>query len=818
MNADKNAKNVVKIVCNPYIQKIEYYRWDLENNNWTGFSCESPFSTREFTEAVLWNKAYEIIDNMNTYYNTGNVGLDIIFEGTSDDFNFLNNVIDRYWINSNITIIKSNIYLRSAEEVKKKIEDIFNDMKTIFNKYPDNDISKLINQYTETVTTTIPICVMGLYSAGKSAFINSLIGVELLPSASDPTTAKTYKISSGEERQIKFYFLDDKIEKRQIVLSFNGEKYHVTESAELEIVKRLESIQKYNTIEERMYHALKIINSYDTKNEIHISNLIEVTLPIQSYVLPFDKFNFVFYDTPGSNSASNVDHIEILKEAMQGQTNGLPIFVTTPDGMDSNDVSNLIETLDKLGGTLDRRNLIVVSNKSDEKGKETFEKKKDNYSKLKISTLNPAGVYFVSSVNGLGFKKILSGNTKEVEIEDEYTGEPRIVSVPNFIDGDYSVVYENSSKIFKRKKEPIKLYEYNIAPKLQYDTYCELTVAEEKNPYRNSGLHSIEYSISEFAIKYALYNKCTNASHYLKNALNKLGIILSESENEQEEILKKLNEDLTMQEKELYTSLKEKCEENKSESSTNFSNEVLFFLKENINSVEETIGDKLYNIYQSSLYGEHTRGIWKWKKTYYYISDDIFIEKTKELLEKKIQEYWKMQKRASQIFWEKRLDMLKEDLVKIILNSKAITDKQKDIIKEKIIEIAKSFKYTPSLEVDMDMIFKPKTFRKNIVHYQNEEAVCMFIEEYEKGTSIANEQVISQSTRSFDTIIKDIKIQFNILIHKHNPKVIKLNAKLEECKNVQKIMRIQKERIGHSLNEINEQTKHIISRNNGGVL
>ena len=54
-------------------------------------------------------------------------------------------------------------------------------------------IGCLKSKFSEGV---IPICVFGNYSAGKSTFINALIGREVLPSGGDPVTAKIYKIKT----------------------------------------------------------------------------------------------------------------------------------------------------------------------------------------------------------------------------------------------------------------------------------------------------------------------------------------------------------------------------------------------------------------------------------------------------------------------------------------------------------------------------------------------------------------------------------------------------------------------------------------------
>lgn len=44
----------------------------------------------------------------------------------------------------------------------------------------------------------VPICVLGNYSAGKSTFINALIGSEILPNGIEPITAKIYKIARSK--------------------------------------------------------------------------------------------------------------------------------------------------------------------------------------------------------------------------------------------------------------------------------------------------------------------------------------------------------------------------------------------------------------------------------------------------------------------------------------------------------------------------------------------------------------------------------------------------------------------------------------------
>ena len=55
-------------------------------------------------------------------------------------------------------------------------------------------IGDTIEEYKEVTRNEVPICIMGNYSVGKSAFINALLGDEILPSKVNASTAKNTKI------------------------------------------------------------------------------------------------------------------------------------------------------------------------------------------------------------------------------------------------------------------------------------------------------------------------------------------------------------------------------------------------------------------------------------------------------------------------------------------------------------------------------------------------------------------------------------------------------------------------------------------------
>lgn len=102
----------------------------------------------------------------------------------------------------------------------------------------DFSVKRGLNKVSQALDDVIPLCVFGNYSAGKSTFINALIGVELLPSGGDPVTAKIYEIRNSEffdQAKISFEFHGERIE-----ISIEGKEFRVLKGdSETDIVKSI---------------------------------------------------------------------------------------------------------------------------------------------------------------------------------------------------------------------------------------------------------------------------------------------------------------------------------------------------------------------------------------------------------------------------------------------------------------------------------------------------------------------------------------------------------------------------------------------------
>ena len=527
------SANKMRIICDPFKKEILYHWYDFNTGTYVNLDSKySKLASDKFIHTTIQNRAHEILEQINDEYNGGNVGLEIAFIGSEDDYSTFCDVIANYYDKVNISCIRDSYYYNTANFVLPKIEEKFSQIETTLDEYKEGEIANLVSRYKETVKPSISLCMMGLYSAGKSAFINSIIGSEILPSASDPTTAKVFKIYCAEKNEIRFWF-DDK----ECILTFQGATYKSNCNFEVEIIKKLQGLldeEPHNEIS-HMNRALKILNDY-INDEHTVGDLIEIYIPFTQTALPVKEFKFIIYDTPGSNSAHNRKHFEILKDSLDSQTNALPIFLTTPDTMDAEDNDKILKLIEDTGTSLDTTNTIVIVNKADDKGEKSLKEKQKKHENLRITKWKSTRIFFVSSVMAIASKKNNPDNINE------------------WIDEDMYELYHDRG--YRYTSDERKLFEFNIVDKSKADDGGYRSSDKAAHLYKNSGLESVEKEIVEYARRYALYNKCQQASDYLQKAIDlcvetvhKIGIELGKKyeltqrhyNSEQEKLFNQLN-------------------------------------------------------------------------------------------------------------------------------------------------------------------------------------------------------------------------------------------------------------------------------------
>lgn len=770
----------MRIICDPYKKEIEYQWYDSNVEDYVEFDPEySKLMQEEYTNATIQSRAYEIIDIINRECNVGNTGLEIRFIGTEDDYENLKHVIDTYYDKLNIICSKGEYYYDSAVRVMPKIKAKFSEIQNTINQYTEDEITKLIQKYSDTIKPSISLCVMGLYSSGKSALINSIIGAEILPSASDPTTAKVCKITCGKKYAIKFLF-----DSKECKLSFEGNTYKPNSNFDKEIIKKLQKIVESNTIHNEIFHmnrALDIINNYNSEKH-GIGDIIEVEVPFNNTKLPVNEFDFVIYDTPGSNSDNNVRHFEVLRDSLDEQTNALPVFVTTPDTMDVEDNDKILKLIENTGTALDKKNALIVVNKADEKGPKTLSEKKEKCKNLKITKWKSTQIFFVSSVIGIASKKC--------DPQDER----------QWLDEDMYEIYDDKNA--KYSSDERKLFEFNILDKSKVTGNAEyLNNTLSEHLYKNSGLEAVEKEIMQYAEKYALYNKCQQASVYLQKAIDLCYQNVQEVEIELQRTLSKAQEKFDSKETLLCKKLNEnqnKISEYNQEFQTEMNKCLEKFIKENALIADDSKSQKelkkLFDEKWKSLNKEGKKIIknpeWAWREFQNWLDQNynIVIDKFCESANEKID-----------VFWDKKAEEFKKQCQRIIHDSKDLTQEQKGILES--ITLSKSNMVKQHIRFDLDdkdgkkkIVKKWRIFKNIKITVNMNNCVNEFIKTFndtvrEKSTKAENQNKKSfkEWTTSLITRLKSELCTFNSNLDDLNKKIEELNdaiCKKEECKEL----------------------------------
>lgn len=447
----------------------------------------------------------KIVDAIIEEYGVEGQTIQVIFEGSADEFKELEAACEYGDCKGHITAQRAEIGLENARDILPEVKKLFQEMDTLIKQSVSDEgkIQRDLTRFTDASSDVVPVCVLGNYSAGKSTFINALIGSEILPSGIEPITAKIYKIfrSKYPDRAfVKFQYNDSAV---SVLFTdtdtiFDGDISNALSTA---LKAGLEEAGK-SSIVYRVNRALSIINSFEKDDEESlISDLIEVEIPFSKGVLAQSQHPFVLFDTPGSNSASNAKHLKVLKEAMANMTNGLPIFLSTPDALDSTDNENLYHIIRDME-ELDSRFTMIVVNKADGSGLQRrdstdFEENRI-LSQAVPRNLYSGGLFYVSSILDLGSKN----NGK-------------------FLDEFYAETYDDQVYKYNNPGERRykKLYCYNIMPAQLKQRSDDAAAAQQDLVYANSGLFSIEREIENFAGKYSSYNKCFQSQMFLKNVL-----------------------------------------------------------------------------------------------------------------------------------------------------------------------------------------------------------------------------------------------------------------------------------------------------------
>ena len=505
-----------EISYNPYNNKMHFrvaIPIDEENvSDWNDLLPESSFIEFQNRDCVFENCIVKILELINNYINTTEY-LEIVFKGTSEDFEALQNAVyaSRNIRSKKITCTHSEIML-SSNTALERLKRSFSKVENEFDEYlksdePDKkDIGDAVDEYLETVKSEIPICVIGPNGVGKSTLINSLIGREILPSQSNSTTSINVVVHNDKDFKIEFIYHKDPY---KIMLS--GKDYCINEPAspDAKLISLLFSNFECTNEQEIMHHVLDVINNAADINLIEeLNNVVSVYLPFNSSGSASNDYSFCFIDSPVSINDDDEDPQISLDKLVVNQNNSLAVVVSTMDSFADDESFDLKKLIDKLGDGFPKPNSIIVISKSDTLSTLCMKDEIPDY--VREGVANPT-VLYISPVVALGVKMDESNE---------------------WIDKKQRTLFEEGVSNLLKNNPPV----FNMSPA---GRKISPSGKERREKLLNaSGITSLEQELNYFAKRYADYKKCTSGRRLLVEALDKLIVELKVSKNQAEHELK----------------------------------------------------------------------------------------------------------------------------------------------------------------------------------------------------------------------------------------------------------------------------------------
>lgn len=392
---------------------------------------------------------------------------------------------------------------KSAENFARQIDEEIRNIREKIDSLSDNNVS---------------LCFTGVYSSGKSALINSILGYRILPENITSETAKMFQISSPKEgEQVRICFnitsIYTELEWNEIQNCFEFIKGPSENPIREDIQITMNGVNK-----SKQYEQIKeILNKLNTCQEVGSSIQIKFPVPLHS-----KNVQFTIYDTPGTDSNYSA-HQQVLTDALEEQRQSILIFVAKPDGLEGSGNNALLNYLkdaeEKSSKTsIDIGRSLFVINKADSLlssarktlQKEEIKNKDDDDFSIKLADKK---LFFTSASYAYLAKAVKNGIATQ---EEQAT----------FTAGMALMAKEECPMAFCYRQDRCATSEVATNRMLQL---CERALEDAKKANDDSeilviasGLYALEREILEYGEKYASAVKAFAIIDSIDKALSKL--------------------------------------------------------------------------------------------------------------------------------------------------------------------------------------------------------------------------------------------------------------------------------------------------------
>lgn len=726
---------------------------------------------------------------------------ELVFKGTKLDYEDFRKMVDNYneYKNEKVLRLTEFVELPDVETIYTDIKNVANETVKVFdNELISNNTKReyqkrkkgLEEKVIEIEKNNVNLCIVGTYSAGKSTFINAIIGKKILPESINAETAKMYKISNSKCPSINFKIKRDRGDAGKIASIVWQEELHnyqFTAAIDNDGIKgkidkvisecadEMEHVQLHNIL--KAINDLPNGSNGDEKN--YVDGMIEVNYPIP---LCHD-INYTFYDTPGTDSNSR-EHLQILKGALAKQTNSILIVLYSPLTIQGRGNSILYELMmnsqnpdyENNSVTIDLSRSLHIINQVDRHSKKEL---RDMQTKLIPVSKNRADeidetetevyeydlqkkrLFFVSSKAAYCAKAAI----KKICDEDD----------KEFLDEDMDKVISKKYYMYDKLSEAeIETKNLIADSDNEFSREDSLKSDDEKNLYKlyvSSGMYAVEQEIQKYAKKYALAVKAKSLYDAIKNIIEGVQVEYEAIESQKRKKKSELEDNIKIMRGDMVKDIKSVFEAFES-----------YLTKENMERQVPELEDIQTKV--SEYTGSAEKIVKKMRKIAF--KKEKFIEKNKLVSDKlnayaqDLDEYYKTQR---VVILKHQMDDLK---TQIAIKIREYKDIDEELI-NKILSIGET-------EVPKSVLKPVK-----IEEYISDEKVLLFFKTIDKDKykETVVKRFISMTGRQYDSYIKEVqnvaKTKGNELVNKFISNIDELSGALEQLLNDSEMVRKEQE-------------------------
>lgn len=268
----------------------------------------------------------------------------ITFKGLEEDFEDFKYAVDEANENGFYIELKHEASEGVADRLIRALELVKEAKKSpVLKKYftkSDNEINENLFYALEE---EFDVYVIATMSSGKSTFINSMLGVELLPALNQATTATIAKI-----------YLDKQKQHGEFVLNRTDHSG-----------KMLDKGLEVNFLERSIDEKVKKISEWNEDENTTQITIFGNLIGIQDN----PNIRVVLTDTPGPNNSQNANHaITTMGYIKDTKRNPIIIYVLNATQLGINDDQGLLREISEImaqGGKQSRDRFIFILNKAD---------------------------------------------------------------------------------------------------------------------------------------------------------------------------------------------------------------------------------------------------------------------------------------------------------------------------------------------------------------------------------------------------------------------------------------------------------------------